>query len=130
MGTQPIAGEWVETGLQTDRMSRARVSSRPRGVVLIRNTGRSGNRPLRQKTQRPLSLHMRRSALTIAIVLSLGATLMAHTWPHWRGPTRDGVSTETSLPTSWSATENVAWKLPLPAFSGSTPIVWNDTIFL
>ena len=26
----------------------------------------------------------------------------------------------------WSATENVAWKLPLPAFSGSTPIIWDD----
>src|SRR5690606_16986939 len=27
-------------------------------------------------------------------------------------------------------TENVAWKIPLPAYSGSTPIVWGDTIFL
>ena len=42
----------------------------------------------------------------------------------------DGVSKETSLPTTWSPTSNVAWKLPLPAFSGSTPIIWNDTVFL
>ena len=42
----------------------------------------------------------------------------------------DGLSTEKSLPTTWSATENVAWKLPLPAYSGSTPIIWNDTVFL
>jgi outer membrane protein assembly factor BamB len=27
-------------------------------------------------------------------------------------------------------TTNVAWKLPLPAYSGSTPIIWGDTIFL
>ena len=27
-------------------------------------------------------------------------------------------------------TENVAWKVPLPAYSGSTPIIWGDTIFL
>ena len=27
-------------------------------------------------------------------------------------------------------TKNVAWKLPLPAYSGSTPIIWGDTIFL
>jgi outer membrane protein assembly factor BamB len=27
-------------------------------------------------------------------------------------------------------TKNVAWKLPLPAYSGSTPIVWGNTIFL
>jgi hypothetical protein len=51
-------------------------------------------------------------------------------WPQWRGPSRDGVSTEKGLPTTWSATNNVAWKLPLPAYSGSTPIVWNDTLFL
>ena len=27
-------------------------------------------------------------------------------------------------------TKNVAWRLPLPAYSGSTPIIWGDTIFL
>ena len=27
-------------------------------------------------------------------------------------------------------TSNIAWSLPLPAYSGSTPIVWGDRIFL
>ena len=27
-------------------------------------------------------------------------------------------------------TKNIAWKLPLPAYSGSTPIIWGNTIFL
>ena len=73
---------------------------------------------------------MRRQLLTFAFFASTVASLAAGTWPHWRGPSRDGVSTETNLPTTWSPTQNVAWKLPLPAFSGSTPIIWNDTIFL
>ncbi len=30
----------------------------------------------------------------------------------------------------WTTTENIAWKLPMPAWSGSTPIVWGDRIFL
>jgi outer membrane protein assembly factor BamB len=68
--------------------------------------------------------------LTLLLLASVGASLVANTWPHWRGPSMDGVSTEKGLPTTWSATDNVAWKLPLPAFSGSTPIVWNDTVFL
>ena len=68
--------------------------------------------------------------LTLLLLASAGASLVANTWPHWRGPSMDGVSTEKGLPTTWSATDNVAWKLPLPAFSGSTPIVWNDTVFL
>ena len=73
---------------------------------------------------------MRPIATSLAALL-MSATLMAQNWPHWRGPTRDGVvAGATSLPFKWSATENVAWKLPLPAYSGSTPIIWGDLIFL
>jgi outer membrane protein assembly factor BamB len=74
---------------------------------------------------------MRTRLVTIAIVAMLaGATVVAENWPQWRGPSLDGVSTETGLPYRWSPTENVAWKLPLPAFSGSTPIIWDDLVFL
>src|SRR6185503_12082820 len=73
---------------------------------------------------------MRRSVLTLVFLSIVGASLVADSWPHWRGPSMNGVSMEKGLPTTWSATENVAWKLPLPAFSGSTPIIWNDTVFL
>ena len=51
-------------------------------------------------------------------------------WPQWRGPHLRGVSDETNLPERWSKTENIAWKLPMPGRSGSTPIVWGDQIFL
>jgi outer membrane protein assembly factor BamB len=54
----------------------------------------------------------------------------AENWPQWRGPSANGLSAETDLPVRWSATENVTWKLPLPAWSGSTPIVWGDRVFL
>ena len=54
----------------------------------------------------------------------------AENWPAWRGPTGDGVSTERNLPVAWDTERNIAWKLPLPAWSGSTPIVWGDRIFL
>jgi outer membrane protein assembly factor BamB len=64
------------------------------------------------------------------LILAASTTLLGDNWPHWRGPTRDGVSTETGLPIKWSATENVAWKMALPAYSGSTPIIWGDLIFL
>ena len=54
----------------------------------------------------------------------------AEDWPQWRGPTLDGVSRETGLPTKWTPTENITWKLELPAWSGATPIIWGDLIFL
>jgi outer membrane protein assembly factor BamB len=51
-------------------------------------------------------------------------------WPHWRGPSATGASQEKGLPVRWSETENVAWKLAMPARSGSTPIVWERHVFL
>ncbi len=69
--------------------------------------------------------------LLIAALLTTFATgLAADNWPAWRGPTRDGVSTETDLPIRWGPDENIAWKLQMPAWSGSTPIIWGERIFL
>lgn len=69
--------------------------------------------------------------IVAALITGLaGVSLGAASWPQWRGPSLDGTSADTALPTTWSPTENVAWKLPLPAYSGSTPIVWNDLVFL
>lgn len=67
--------------------------------------------------------------LACLAVLSAG-TLAAENWPQWRGPSLDGVSTETGLPTKWSAQEEITWKLPLPSRSGATPIVWGEHVFL
>jgi outer membrane protein assembly factor BamB len=51
-------------------------------------------------------------------------------WSRFRGPNGQGISTATDLPTKWSATENVAWKTPIPGAGWSSPVVWNDHIFL
>jgi outer membrane protein assembly factor BamB len=69
-------------------------------------------------------------SVTGVVVVLASATLFANNWPHWRGPTHDGVSKETGLPVAWSQDKNIAWKLPLPAYSGATPIIWGETIFL
>jgi outer membrane protein assembly factor BamB len=70
-------------------------------------------------------------ALLIVVVLALtGPPASAEYWPQWRGPLLNGISGEKNLPLKWSTTENVAWKLATPEFSGATPIVWGDTIFL
>jgi hypothetical protein len=54
----------------------------------------------------------------------------ARYWPRWRGPSGQGVVTGTGYPDSWSATENVKWKVPVPGNGNSSPIVWGDRIFL
>jgi len=69
-------------------------------------------------------------ALFIVLFALLAAAPVLANWPQWRGPSLNGVSAETGLPVKWSATEGIAWKLPMPARSGATPIIWGDIIFL
>jgi hypothetical protein len=64
------------------------------------------------------------------MVAALGAAPAAENWPQWRGPSLNGISAEKNLPVRWSRTDNITWKLALPAWSASTPIVWGDRIFL
>ena len=73
---------------------------------------------------------MRAGVKCFGIIILLSTWAWAENWPHWRGPDRDGVSPETNLPVEWSATENVTWKVPMTAWSGATPIIWGDYIFL
>ncbi len=67
-------------------------------------------------------------ALVVALILLQQS--QAGNWPQWRGPTLDGISPEKALPVSWDRQTNITWELVLPEFSGSTPIVWGDSVFL
>ena len=67
-------------------------------------------------------------ALVVALILLQQS--QAGNWPQWRGPTLDGISPEKALPVSWDRQTNITWELALPEFSGSTPIIWGDSVFL
>ena len=62
--------------------------------------------------------------------LLIGVPSRAENWPQWHGPYFNGSSTEKDLPAEWSKTENVAWVAPLPGYSGATPAVWEDSVFV
>jgi outer membrane protein assembly factor BamB len=64
------------------------------------------------------------------LTLASAQLALAENWPQWRGPQNNGVSSETGLPTTFSKTENVVWRLPLPGLAGATPVVWDNNIFL
>jgi outer membrane protein assembly factor BamB len=73
---------------------------------------------------------MMRFFVVVALSLVSTVAIFADNWPAWRGPRGDGVCDERNLPLTWSATDNVRWKTPLPEPCNSTPIVWGDRIFL
>lgn len=68
-------------------------------------------------------------ALLFARASALGPAAFAEDWPGWR---RDGsgVSPETHLPHTWSPTANVLWVAAIPGEGLSSPIVWQDRVFL
>jgi len=66
-----------------------------------------------------------RRLVLLTLVLVLGAD-----WPRFRGPDATGISDERGLPTTWSATENVVWKTPMPGAGSSSPIVLGDRVLL
>lgn len=73
---------------------------------------------------------MARTTLSILVLFTFVAATRADNWPAWRDPRGDGVCNERNLPLTWSATENVRWKVALPEPCNSTPIIWGDRIFL
>src|SRR5688572_4037823 len=73
--------------------------------------------------------YMKQSLVIVAGVLC-ASLVHAANWPQWRGPNFDGSSTETGLPSQFSKTENVAWTVPLPGPSGSTPAIFGDYVFV
>jgi outer membrane protein assembly factor BamB len=77
-----------------------------------------------------------RLAAVLLVFLQLSAAVAAESagenWPGWRGPRGDGSSAETNVPTQWDGPsgKKVAWKSPIPGKGHSSPIVWEDKVFL
>lgn len=53
-------------------------------------------------------------------------------WPGWRGPRGDGTSLEKGVPVRWDGIsgQGVVWKAIIEGTGHSSPIVWEDRIFL
>jgi outer membrane protein assembly factor BamB len=73
---------------------------------------------------------MKKTAIVLLGWVLLAQDLVAENWPFWRGPSRQGISKETGVPTKWSAESNVAWKAAIPGEAWSSPIVHGDRVFV
>ena len=54
----------------------------------------------------------------------------ARYWPRWRGPSGQGIVRNGAYRDRWSGREGVAWKVEVPGRGNSSPIVWDDRIFV
>ncbi len=69
--------------------------------------------------------------LTVASSASLTQTGIADDeWPQFRGPEGQGRTEITGLPLTWSETENVVWKTPLPGEGHSSPVISGNQIWV
>ncbi len=57
-------------------------------------------------------------------------SINAQNWPCWRGPNGDGTSDETNLPVEWGPEKNIIWKSEVPGNGYSSPVIWEDKLFL
>src|SRR5262245_40820727 len=73
-------------------------------------------------------MSIRRFPICAAISL-LGSSLHAADWLQFRGPDGQGISKDTDLPVTWSATQNLMWKVE-PGAGTSSPIVVGNKIYL
>ena len=74
------------------------------------------------------------TALATLLVTCLAVTALSReneNWPSFRGADALPVAEDDPrLPLTWSATENVVWKTPIDGLGWSSPVVWDNRIFL
>jgi outer membrane protein assembly factor BamB len=73
--------------------------------------------------------HVVMSLLTFACACGSARTDTVN-WPQFRGPHSDGLAEGATVPDRWSTTENVVWKIDVPGWGWSSPVIWGDKIFL
>jgi outer membrane protein assembly factor BamB len=75
-------------------------------------------------------IQCRQLLLSLVTSFAVITPIVANDWPEFRGPTRDGISTATNVPTQWNTTENVAWQTEIPGKGWSSPTLVGGRIYL
>ena len=76
-----------------------------------------------------ISLALAAAALFATTVHEAGA---AGEWPQYRGPQASGVDSSSAAPTTWNVAEgtNIRWQTPIPGLAHSSPVIWDDRIYV
>jgi outer membrane protein assembly factor BamB len=72
----------------------------------------------------------RRLTLALSLVLAVVSALHAANWPRFRGPNGAGVADDKDIPVRWTDKDGLLWKVAIPGEGHSSPVVWDDKVFL
>jgi outer membrane protein assembly factor BamB len=64
------------------------------------------------------------------ILLLITSAAYGADWPRFRGPTGQGLASDSDVPAEWSAQKNIVWKVKLPGAGASSPVVLGSRVFV
>ncbi len=86
---------------------------------------------LENKTQSKFVKQLAALVVAISTQPVIAAEPAAKSWPSWRGPAFNGAAaSEARPPVQWDAKKNVKWVTPIPGEGSSTPVAWEDQLFV
>jgi outer membrane protein assembly factor BamB len=66
----------------------------------------------------------------LTLLIAAGSAWAVDNWPEFRGPGGDGMALGSRLPSKWSETARVKWKVAIHGKGWSSPVIWGDQIWL
>ena len=75
-------------------------------------------------------MHASLGCAVLALAALLPARIQADDWPQFRGPDGAGISSAKNLAIEWSPNKNVAWKVKVPGYGWSSPIVSDNKVMV
>ena len=79
---------------------------------------------------------LKKHTLGLQLGLVLGCGLLtafpalSSSWPRFRGPNGTGTAADKDIPLHWSEKDGILWRSEIPGVGHSSPVVWNNRIFL
>jgi outer membrane protein assembly factor BamB len=84
-----------------------------------------------QTNERAMLRGIKSYQFLMSVVFTLASyPVFALDWPQFRGPNGDGVSPASAAPLNWSASDHIAWKQKIPGVGWSSPVLFDDRIYL
>lgn len=77
-----------------------------------------------------LSTVKKHATILVLFLLGIASSGMAEDWPQWRGPSFNGASGATNLPSNISNKSSIQWSVPMPGESSASPVIVGNRVFV